>query len=152
MLLNSSIIIAHAKADWTAGRIGLNLRFALNRTMNSGMCKFCTYLFSLQLTLFKDVVDMLRNHSAISSKQLAHLCLRQPYCLAIGLHFKTDIASTLVDYNLLFHKIVISRQAFAPWGMQGNTSCDESLVLYHLSSDSAYYTIFRFLTQSSATM
>ncbi len=29
------------------------------------------------------------------------------------------------------------------WGMQPNTSLDESLVLYHLSSDSAYYTIFR---------
>ena len=27
--------------------------------------------------------------------------------------------------------------------MQPNTSNDESLVLYHLSSDSAYYTIFR---------
>ena len=26
--------------------------------------------------------------------------------------------------------------------MQGNTSCDDSLVLHHLSSDSAYYTIF----------
>jgi len=26
--------------------------------------------------------------------------------------------------------------------MQWNTSCDESLVLYHLSSDSVYYTIF----------
>ena len=36
----------------------------------------------------------------------------------------------------------LSRYALAPWGMQPNTSCDESLVLYHLSSDSAYYTIF----------
>ena len=33
--------------------------------------------------------------------------------------------------------------ALAPWGMQPNTSNDESLVLYHLSSDSEYYTIFR---------
>ena len=33
--------------------------------------------------------------------------------------------------------------ALAPWGMQPNTSHDESSVLYHLSSDSAYYTIFR---------
>ena len=33
--------------------------------------------------------------------------------------------------------------ALAPWGMQPNTSHDESPVLYHLSSDSAYYTIFR---------
>ena len=34
------------------------------------------------------------------------------------------------------------RYALAPWGMQPNTSHDESLVLYHLSSDSTYYTIF----------
>ena len=33
--------------------------------------------------------------------------------------------------------------ALAPWGMQPNTSHDESPVLYHLSSESAYYTIFR---------
>ena len=110
--------------------------------MNSGMCKFCTYHFSFQLSLFKDVIDMLCNYSAITTKQLTHLCLRQPYCLAVGLHLKTDIARTLVDYNLLFHKIVISRQALAPWGMQWNTSLDESLVLYHLSSNSVYYTIF----------
>ena len=32
--------------------------------------------------------------------------------------------------------------ALAPWGMQPNTSHDESLVLYHLSSDSTYYTTF----------
>ena len=37
----------------------------------------------------------------------------------------------------------LSRYALAPWGMQPNTSHDESLVLYHLSSGSAYYTIFR---------
>ena len=37
----------------------------------------------------------------------------------------------------------ISCHALAPWGMQPNTSHDESLVLYHLSSDSEYYTIFR---------
>ena len=37
------------------------------------------------------------------------------------------------------------KQTYAPrpWGMQPNTSHDESSVLYHLSSDSAYYTIFR---------
>ena len=35
------------------------------------------------------------------------------------------------------------KQALAPWGMQPNTSHDESPVLYHLSSESAYYTIFR---------
>ena len=37
----------------------------------------------------------------------------------------------------------VQANALAPWGMQPNTSLDESLVLYHLSSDSAYYTIFR---------
>ena len=37
----------------------------------------------------------------------------------------------------------LSRYALAPWCMQPNTSHDESLVLYHLSSNSAYYTIFR---------
>ena len=36
----------------------------------------------------------------------------------------------------------LSRYALAPWGMQPNTSYDESLVLYHLSSESTYYTIF----------
>ena len=33
-------------------------------------------------------------------------------------------------------------KALAGWSMQPNTSHDESLVLYHLSSNSAYYTIF----------
>ena len=37
----------------------------------------------------------------------------------------------------------VHANARAPWGMQPNTSHDESPVLYHLSSESAYYTIFR---------
>ena len=35
-----------------------------------------------------------------------------------------------------------TRKALASWSMQPNTSYDESLVLYHLSSGDAYYTIF----------
>lgn len=37
----------------------------------------------------------------------------------------------------------LSRYAPRAWGMRPNTSHYESLVLYHLSSESAYYTIFR---------
>jgi len=36
----------------------------------------------------------------------------------------------------------LSRYALARWGMQPNTSYDDSLVFHHLSSVSAYYTIF----------
>ena len=37
---------------------------------------------------------------------------------------------------------MIHRQTLVPWGMQPNTSYDDSLVFHHLSSVSAYYTIF----------
>ena len=44
---------------------------------------------------------------------------------------------------LLLHVLLgYFQYAPRPWGMQPNTSHDESLVLYHLSSGSAYYTIF----------
>ena len=75
--------------------------------MGSGMCKFCTYHFTFQFSLFEDVVDVLRNDRTFPSEQQAHLLLRQPYRLTIRLHLKTDIFFTLIHYYLLIHALIL---------------------------------------------
>lgn len=63
----------------------LHLTLPLDGTMGSGVCIFCTYHFTYQFPLFKDIVDVFRYHRPIPAKQLTHLLLRKPNGFAIGL-------------------------------------------------------------------
>ena len=81
------------------------LLFPFNRTMTSGMCKFCTHLFFFQLTLFKNIINVASYYCSVFLKQLCHLSLCEPH----GLILQTDIklclsVLCLINDNLiLFH-------------------------------------------------
>ncbi len=71
--------------------------------MPSGMCNFCTYLFSNQFSLFKYVTNMASNNSSILLKQLSHLSLCQPHRLIL----QTDINLSLPIWSLVNNYLLI---------------------------------------------
>lgn len=72
--------------------------------MPSGMCNFCTYLFSNQFSLFKYVTNMASNNSSILLKQLSHLSLCQPhrFILQPDINLSLPIWSLVNNYLLIF--------------------------------------------------
>ena len=77
--------------------------------------------------------------------QVGHVWRRRVHYKPIGRVILDFIHLLLCKYSpFLLLTTLISCQTLVPWGMQWNTSLDDSLVLDPLSSDGAYYIIFRF--------
>ncbi len=69
------------------------------------MCKFCTYLFSAQLTFLKNIIYVSSYYSSVFLEQLCHLRLSQPHHVVIQADINLRLSVfCLIDYNLvLFH-------------------------------------------------
>jgi len=93
---------------------------------------------SAAIALAKEATRLKQSFFGASASGLEHTLSRGPL-RALRAHFVR-----LPSEAKLLRRIRTGARAYAlaPWGMQPNTSCDESLVLYHLSSDKVYYTIF----------
>ncbi len=70
--------------------------------MSSGVCKFCTYLFFLQFSFLKYIVNMTSYHCSVLLKQFSHLSLRKPYSLILqpDINLRLSVLC-LIDYYLI---------------------------------------------------
>ena len=76
--------------------------------MHGGMCKFCTYHFSLKFAFLENVGDMLCDYGSLASEQPTHLLLCQPDGLAVRLNLEADVVRRLVNHDLLVHVSLLS--------------------------------------------
>ena len=83
----------------------LYLLFPFNSTMPSGMCKFCTHLFFVQLFFFKNIINVASYNSSVFLKQLCHLSLCKPHGVILQTNINLSLSVLrLIDYKLvLFH-------------------------------------------------
>ena len=86
-----------------------NLILLLYSTMSNGMCKFCTYLFWVQLAFLKHISYVSPNSSSVFLKQLCHLRLCEPHRFVLH----TDINLCLPVFRLIdYYLIVLVRYTF----------------------------------------
>lgn len=71
------------------------------------MCKFCTHLFSVQLTFIKNSIDVASYYSSVFLKKNGHLGLRQPHRLVLQTDINLGLSVLcLIDDNLILFHIV----------------------------------------------
>lgn len=66
----------------------MHLHFSRDCSMDSGLCKFCTYLIAYQFSFTEAITNMFGYHRSLTSEQLCHLCLCQPHSLILQPDFK----------------------------------------------------------------
>ena len=86
----------------------MHLHLSQDCSMNSGLCKFCTYLFTSQFSFTEAVANMFGYHRPLTSKQFCHLRLSEPHSIVLQPDFEAYRLVWLVedDFTLLRHHIV----------------------------------------------